>query len=558
MLPIPDQALGTATSTRYAACGRCCLECREGTRRGIPYMDDEMIEKAAMESDTFRQSAKMMSDIQAGRLTAGVDGNSGVVKSEGIEDEMIAGYDGFTKDQFVEGSSGIEPSEIGLNGFVESHPRTQEEVLVYWMQSLPAFRLEMKRSASATHKRNEMPSQLYSTQADDTLDYWRRKLPTNLRSADVLEPPTRAEVAKALAAVHRRKGTSGTGPLLAAQPMQTTPGSLQALQAVQAAAARSPRPAVPAFSPLGPRPHRTSPEIALQGGAPAPKPRMIASTVASVLARPGVVSAQRPPLQSSPRAKWLAVLGAPMGVASSSGLGAPSPTRAGVSKAPGQTLGKPALKRSSPVRGPKGSPVAKARSSPKPAPPRLTAQLLAEHGISAFPVAPPAPGSETDDSLSSAPGDLKHLSPPDRLKAQFPPMKALLGINMVGANTQIQRVLTFHKNRGMDDIADKVKEFQDQVLACVELNLEKLVGHSLDAIQNFITVAMQKGTDHEMQQLPTKNVAELACRQAYALMPPSVADIKWDGIIMYTPSRALANFKIRTRYVDFLQCFSRP
>ncbi len=247
MLPIPDQALGTATSTRYAACGRCCLECREGTRRGIPYMDDEMIEKAAMESDTFRQSAKMMSDIQAGRLTAGVDGNSGVVKSEGIEDEMIAGYDGFTKDQFVEGSSGIEPSEIGLNGFVESHPRTQEEVLVYWMQSLPAFRLEMKRSASATHKRNEMPSQLYSTQADDTLDYWRRKLPTNLRSADVLEPPTRAEVAKALAAVHRRKGTSGTGPLLAAQPMQTTPGSLQALQAVQAAAARSPRPAVPAF-----------------------------------------------------------------------------------------------------------------------------------------------------------------------------------------------------------------------------------------------------------------------------------------------------------------------
>ncbi len=72
-------------------------------------MDDEQVEKAAAESETFRESALMMSDIHAGRLKSQFDGMDSVSKETGVQDRLVAAYDGFTGDQFMEDSEGVPP-----------------------------------------------------------------------------------------------------------------------------------------------------------------------------------------------------------------------------------------------------------------------------------------------------------------------------------------------------------------------------------------------------------------------------------------------------------------
>ena len=527
-LPIPDADTGAETTVRYAAVGRCCLECREGTRRGMPYMDDEQVEKAATESETFRESALMMSDIHAGRLKSQFDGMDSVSKETGVQDRLVAAYDGFTGDQFMEGSEGVPPSEVGVPGFLEHHPRTGDEETMFFVQAFPAFRLELSRVDAATHRRNEMPNQLYATQARDTVDFWKTEMESTLRSEHVQEPPTRMEVAKALAAVHRRKGTgTGSGSLLQSPSLASAPASASLLAATGGARIRNATPPVPRWSGSS----ATATAVVPPSPQAASPTKIVTPVVRNLLARPGVVTAHPQTISPRPRAASPSAFGSPK-VQSVLSQNFPSQPPCVVAK-PGAAAQPAALpkqlplKRSPPVSGRlPASAKARVASLRKEvlSQPSLTAESLARlQGTCPLPGAPSAPSEMSDESSLS---ELRNVPVEERVKLQHPLAGALQGVNQVEANTKLQRIVTYNAKRGISDVAQSVSEHQHQLMACAELVMERLVAHNWEAIEGFIDVVVPKG----MRELPKKNVTEIACRRAYAFMPPFVQEIKWESV----------------------------
>ena len=123
-------------------------------------MTQEEIQQAAVESETFRLSAVSMSQIHGGMAASEVTGLDSVTKCDRIEDRMIALYDGYTEPQFKSAAEGVLPGEVGITGYHESHPRTGQPIIIYWIESSPAFRLEVGRSNFAEHSVNSMPNQL--------------------------------------------------------------------------------------------------------------------------------------------------------------------------------------------------------------------------------------------------------------------------------------------------------------------------------------------------------------------------------------------------------------
>ncbi len=540
--------------------GNGCVGCRGGTKRGVPYMEWGDVCRACSESHTFRSSCINMSNIHTGEAPPPeLSGMDTVFMSEALQDQVRARYGGWLESQFSQAHNGITPSEAGITGYYENHPLTGAELEVYWVQSTPALELVVSKSQGVRHSINQMPDQLYANQPSDTVEYWTRKLPTSLRASDARPPPSESEVVQQVTKLCQQRGKSipsfahfaicsGSGNAVGAASMRQPGGSM------------SLRPPVPSFSPLG--------SGASAGAAASLPPGTITAALAPssmgsvhsgarvspkqtlVVAKPALVtpppqphaaSVQRPPATPAP----------------------PNPLAPLAARLVNVGARRPAAGVPSP-----GPPKAKtARFSPKTDAKvpgtglRLTASALAKlnsGGLSASPRVPktcPALAFvDEDDGQSAVPSELRHLEPTQRCIETNPLRSALLGKNQKDALTKVQRRLSYCEAREMGEDVRALQSHQTSLVAGQELHMDRLVLNPLENIPKFVDVLVPA----IIGELPKRNIAEIACRYAYAhIFHRPLPLVKWEKLYEHldlysTAEKKPLNFK---HTVLWSQCF---
>ena len=145
-----------------------CPDCILGCQLGFQYMDFANDIIPMINADSSGETRLRILGV-VGRAIAGetVPNPDQVTESEDFHDILSVVHDGWTLEEY-EFAHSVHPSRAGLQSSIVKHPKTKEELEVFWKRAQPGFKWERQYRVSCGRVSNRMPTQVYPEQGIET------------------------------------------------------------------------------------------------------------------------------------------------------------------------------------------------------------------------------------------------------------------------------------------------------------------------------------------------------------------------------------------------------